>query len=155
MSSSQPARSKKISTILALAAVAITVGIIFYAMQQGDTSADNPLQEPGSGFREMAREAGITFRMAFLPGEQGEKFKINLYDHGCGVAVGDFDGDGNDDIYFLNQLGPNALYRNKGDGTFEEVTKQAGVGLGDRICVGATFADTRNSGRQDLFVTST
>ena len=80
--------------------------------------------------------------MDFLPDEQGETFKINLYDHGCGVAVGDFDGDGHDDIYFVNQLGPNALYRNKGDGTFEDVTRQAGVGLGDRVCVAATFADT-------------
>ena len=74
--------------------------------------------------------------MNFLPAEQGEKFKINLYDHGCGVAVGDFDGDGHDDVYFVNQLGPNALYRNKGDGTFEDVTDKAGVGLGDRVCVG-------------------
>src|SRR4051794_12928109 len=71
-----------------------------------------------AGFVESADKSGITFRMAFLPGEQGEKFKINLYDHGCGVAVGDFDGDGHDDIYFVNQLGPNALYHNNGDGTF-------------------------------------
>jgi len=75
-------------------------------------------------------------------GEQGENFKINLYDHGCGVVVGDFDRDGFDDVYFLNQLGPNALYRNRGldkDGNwlgFEDVTKMAGVGLGDRVCVG-------------------
>jgi hypothetical protein len=93
--------------------------------------------------------------MAFLPEEQGEKFKINLYDHGCGVAVGDFDGDGHDDIYFCNQLGRNALYRNKGDGTFEDVTDRAGVGLGDRICVAATFGDYLNEGRQSLYVTST
>jgi hypothetical protein len=107
------------------------------------------------GFRECADEVGIKFRMAFLPQEQGEKFKINLYDHGCGVAIGDFDGDGRDDIYFLNQLGPNALYRNNGDGTFTDVTEQAGVGLRDRICVGATFVDYDNSGRQSLYVTST
>jgi enediyne biosynthesis protein E4 len=108
-----------------------------------------------SGFHEGAREAGIAFRMAFIPGEQGEKFKVNLYDHGCGVAVADYDGDGHDDVYFTNQLGPNGLYKNNGDGTFTEVTRKAGVGLGDRICVAATFADTLNSGRKDLFVTST
>ncbi len=93
--------------------------------------------------------------MNFLPKEQGEKFKINLYDHGCGVVVGDYDGDGHDDLYFLNQLGPNALYKNKGDGTFVDVTKQAGVGVGDRICVAGTFADYDNDNDQDLFVTST
>jgi hypothetical protein len=114
-----------------------------------------PLDNAKPGFRECARESGITFRMAFLPGEQGEKFKINLYDHGCGVAVADFDADGFDDIYFLNQLGDNALYRNKGDGTFEDVTKKAGVALGDRVCVGAAFGDYDNDGFPDLYVTST
>src|SRR5437588_5154395 len=93
--------------------------------------------------------------MRFLNSEQGETFKINLYDHGSGIAVGDYDGDGHDDIYFVNQLGPNALFRNKGDGTFVEVTAQAGVAVGDRICVAATFADYDNDGHQDLFVTST
>jgi hypothetical protein len=107
------------------------------------------------GFREEAEKAGITFRMSFLPAEQGEKFKINLYDHGCGVAVGDFDGDGHDDIYFVNQLGRNKLYRNKGDGTFEDVTDKAGVGLGDRVCVAAAWGDYDNDGYPDLFVTST
>src|SRR5262249_21274339 len=58
-------------------------------------------------------------------------------------------------IYFVNQLGPNKLYRNKGDGTFEDVTDKAGVGLGDRVCVAATWADYDNDGKLDLFVTST
>jgi hypothetical protein len=106
-------------------------------------------------FRECARQSGLTFRMAFLPAEQGEKFKINLYDHGCGVAVADFDGDGYDDVYFVNQLGPNALYRNNGDGTFTDVTAKAGVGLGDRICVAAAWGDYDNDGFPDLYVTST
>ncbi len=108
-----------------------------------------------AAFRECATEVGMTWRMSFLPNEQGETFKINLYDHGCGLAVGDFDGDGHEDLYFCNQLGPNALYRNKGDGTFEEVAGKAGVALGDRVCVAATFADYDNDGRPDLYVTST
>jgi len=110
----------------------------------------------GPNFEEVSEKAGIAFRMAFLPGEQGEKFKINFYDHGCGVAVGDYDGDGDDDLYFCNQLGPNALYRNNGDGTFADVTDASGpITLLDRICVAAVFNDYDNDGDQDLFVIST
>jgi hypothetical protein len=119
----------------------------------GEQSASDP---PLPGFKSVAEEAGIGFRMNFLPGEQGENFKINLYDHGCGLAVGDIDGDGHDDLYFCNQLGPNALYRNDGQGHFTDVTADAGpVALDDRISVGATFADYDNDGDQDLYVTST
>ena len=70
------------------------------------------------------------------------------------MAVGDYDGDGHDDIYFCNQLGKNALYHNKGDGTFEEVAEKLGVALGDRVCVAAVFVDYDNSGNQSLFITS-
>jgi len=116
---------------------------------------EKPPAKSPDGFRDIAAESGINFHMSFLPGEQGEFFKINLYDHGSGVAIGDFDGDGNDDIYFLNQLGANALYRNKGDGTFEDVTEQMRVGVPDRVCVSASFADYDNDGDQDLYVVST
>ncbi len=112
-------------------------------------------QRGATRFRDCATEAGLDWRMHFLPNEQGETFKVNLYDHGSGVAVGDFDGDGRDDIYLVNELGPNALYRNKGDGTFEDVADAAGVALGDRVCVGATFVDYDNDGNLDLYVTST
>lgn len=106
-------------------------------------------------FIETAEAAGLRFRMAFLPGEQGEQFKINLYDHGSGVAVADVDGDGDEDVYLCNQLGRNALFVNDGKAQFTDATARAGVGLGDRICVGAAFADVDGDGDQDLFVTST
>ncbi len=106
-------------------------------------------------FQEIAEDAGLRFRMAFLPGEQGAQFKINLYDHGCGVAVADVDRDGDEDVYFCNQLGRNALFLNDGHARFTDVTERAGVGLGDRICVGATFGDLDGDGHLDLFVTST
>lgn len=138
------------ASILAGLAVAWIMG----AFRNTDDRQDG-IETHDGGFKEVARESGIGFRMNFLSSEQGENFKINLYDHGCGVAVGDFDGDGYEDIYFVNQLGKNALYRNRGDGTFEDVTRDAGVGLGDRVCVAATFADFDNDGNLDLFVTST
>lgn len=149
MSRASVARIILVVLISIAAAVGVYLIVYYY-------SADpNAVPQQTGNWREEARQAGITFRMAFLPNEQGAKFKINLYDHGCGVAVADCDGDSHDDIYLLNQLGPNALYRNKGNGTFEDVTEEAGVALGDRVCVGATFADYDNDGDQDLFVTST
>jgi hypothetical protein len=134
--------------LLIAAGVVVALGLTF--RHSSDATPDR-----ASAFVDVAEEAGLNFRMNFLPNEQGETFKINLYDHGCGLAVGDFDGDGHDDIFFCNQLGRCALFRNKGDGTFEDVTEKAGVGLGDRICVGATWVDYDNDGKLDLFVSST
>jgi hypothetical protein len=147
-------RSWRWTALVVVVLLGVVALIAVMARNGGSRSTVLSSSAPAS-FRESAREAGITFRMSFLPGEQGENFKINLYDHGCGVAIGDYDGDGCDDIYFTNQLGANALYRNKGDGTFEDVSKKAGVALGDRVCVAATFADYDNDGKPDLFVTST
>jgi Tfp pilus assembly protein PilF/peroxiredoxin len=69
-----------------------------------------------------------------------------------GIAVGDFDNDGFDDIYVCQPAGlPNLLYRNRGDGTFEDVTHSAGVDVLDSTSC-ALFADFENRDRQDLLV---
>ena len=72
--------------------------------------------------------------------------------YGNGVAVGDFDGDGDEDLYVTN-LGPNVLLRNDGDGRFVDVSPQAGVdhtGWG----TSAVFFDFDRDGDLDLFVTN-
>src|SRR3954471_11727281 len=67
-----------------------------------------------------------------------------------GVSVGDADGDGLDDIYVAQPAGlPNRLFRNRGDGTFEDITDAAGVGVLDDTAQ-ALFADVDNDGDQDL-----
>ena len=70
---------------------------------------------------------------------------------GHGVTVGDFDNDGHPDL-FLTRWRSYALYRNRGDGTFVDVTERAGLG-GDRDWpTSAAFADLDNDGDLDLYV---
>jgi tetratricopeptide (TPR) repeat protein/peroxiredoxin len=76
---------------------------------------------------------------------------IDVYGNN-GVAAGDFDNDGFDDLYVCQPAGlPNRLYRNRRDGTFEDVTEKSGVGVLDNTAC-ALFADFRNNGLQDLLV---
>jgi enediyne biosynthesis protein E4 len=71
--------------------------------------------------------------------------------YGMGAAVGDYDNDGNADLY-VTSYGKNILYHNNGDGTFMDVTAKAGV-AGGGWSVSAGFFDYDNDGRLDLFVT--
>jgi len=76
---------------------------------------------------------------------------IDIYGHN-GVAVGDIGGDGLDDLYVCQPAGlPNRLYRNRGDGTFEDITEASGVGVLENTAC-ALFVDIDNDGRQDLIV---
>ena len=71
--------------------------------------------------------------------------------YGHGVTVGDFDNDGRPDL-FVTRWRSYALYRNRGDGTFEDITDRAGLG-GDRDWpTSAAFADLDNDGDLDLYV---
>ncbi len=70
---------------------------------------------------------------------------------GLGVAVGDYDNDGDPDLY-LNNYGPNVLYRNNGDGTFTDVAVEAGVANGHQVGAGACFLDIDSDGDLDLYV---
>ena len=79
---------------------------------------------------------------------------IDIYGHN-GISVGDIDGDGFDDLYVCQPAGlPNRLYRNRGDGTFEDITEASGVGILENTAC-ALFADFDNDGRQDLIVVGT
>jgi enediyne biosynthesis protein E4 len=104
-------------------------------------------------FTDRTADSGIAFHSHCVE-DVGKNNKPIHYDHGCGIAVADIDGDGLPDIYFVSQLGGNELWRNLGKGKFENITASAGVGLSDRICVSASFADVDNDGLPDLFVTT-
>jgi hypothetical protein len=99
------------------------------------------------------KESGITF-IHHIVDDAGIDYKLVHYDHGNGIAVADVDGDGLYDIYFVNQVSGNELWKNLGGGKFKNITREAGVGLQGRISVAASFADIDNDGTQGLFVTT-
>jgi hypothetical protein len=107
-------------------------------------------------FTNVAAAAGIKF--VHFKGNKG--ISINREEFGPGVCVADFDGDGWQDIYFVNGRDlynrgisvNNALYRNNHDGTFTDVTEKAGV-PGTGYGLGCVWGDFDNDGFPDLFVT--
>ncbi len=106
----------------------------------------------GFHFADRLPESGITFSQQIVD-DSGKHYKAVHYDHGSGMAVADVDGDGLLDVYFVTQLGRNGLWRNLGNGKFEDITEAAGVGLPDGVKVSASFADIDNDGDPDLYVT--
>lgn len=73
---------------------------------------------------------------------------------GAGVAAGDYEGDGRCDLYFCNRGGVNALFRNVGNGKFENVTAATESACARHSSTGATFADIDGDGMLDLLVNS-
>jgi hypothetical protein len=94
-------------------------------------------QNPDGTFTDVTEKAGLT------------GMSQNHYD--MGIAVGDYDNDGFEDIY-ITGFGGNTLYHNNGNGTFTDVTKSAGVAAGG-WSASAGFFDYDNDGKLDLFVT--
>jgi hypothetical protein len=107
-------------------------------------------------FTNVTSSAGIKF--THFKGNSG--ISINREEFGPGLCVADFDGDGWQDIYFVNGrdlynrgiTARNALYRNNGNGTFTDVTDRAGV-PGTGYGMGCVWGDYDNDGFPDLFVT--
>ena len=92
-------------------------------------------------------QRGTDYWRTVLDGASG----IDIYGHN-GVSVADIDNDGFDDLYICQPAGlPNRLYRNRGDGTFEDITEKSGLGVLENTAC-ALFADFDNDGRQDVIV---
>lgn len=90
---------------------------------------------------------GTDYWRTVLDGASG----IDIYGHN-GISVADIDGDGFDDLYICQPAGlPNRLFRNRGNGTFEDITELSGLGVLENTAC-ALFADFDNSGRQDVIV---
>jgi hypothetical protein len=95
---------------------------------------------------------GVTFANTLPEKPDFNPLNYLYYYNGGGVAAGDVDGDGLPDLYFTSNLGPNKLYRNKGNYQFEDITDKAGVADPDGWKTGVTMADVNGDGRLDIYV---
>jgi len=102
-----------------------------------------------------SEETGIKFRNDLV---EDEKLNVLSYEYlynGGGVAVGDINNDGLEDLFFTSNLGPNKLYLNLGNFKFKDITQQAGDGLAGRPGdwkTGVTMADVNGDGLLDIYV---
>ncbi len=103
-----------------------------------------------SNFENVSATAGLAYQHADLTAQVISDVG-DMATMSGGAAAGDFDGDGWMDLYVTRVNLPNQLFRNKGDGTFEEVGAAAGVDL-HSLSAGCAWADIDNDGDQDLFV---
>ncbi len=144
-------RSRRFS-IMALLFTACVLGIRNFSATPG-------LNSPSLRFTDVGQKAGIDLRM-INGGAETKKYAFEST--GSGVALIDYDRDGYPDIFLINgsrlegftsnAVPTNHLFHNNRDGTFTDVTTQAGVGSsgwGQGVCVG----DFDNDGLDDLFVT--
>jgi hypothetical protein len=108
---------------------------------------------PGPGFTAIERnKSRVRFQNA-----ASEKILLGnrVLGQGAGVSLGDVDGDGLPDIFLAKTEGCNALYRNRGNWQFEDITTSARVGACDRFTTGSAFADIDGDGDLDLVTVAT
>jgi enediyne biosynthesis protein E4 len=128
-------------------------------LDRGPSRAAADAAHPGFMLRDATSSADIHFvhhRPTFDPKLAGIEPHVAAL--GASVSVTDFDRDGKPDLYFTNSAfgAPNALYHNRGDGTFEDVAATAGLAdlnrAGVGVSMGAVWGDFDNDGREDVLV---
>lgn len=154
------AAAKQLIFLLLFFALLGSVFILRPPPPDGETlQREAALARYGFFLEESAKKCGIDFL------HQGPTLDPKL-DHimpivaamGASVSIVDFDRDGFQDIYVVNSAvgSKNALYRNKGDGAFEDVADKLGIAdlnrPGDGVCIGAVWGDYDNDGYEDLLV---
>ncbi|PSR54946.1 RNA-binding protein [Adhaeribacter arboris] len=100
-------------------------------------------------------DTGITFSNRIFESDSLNILTEEYIYNGGGVAIGDFNSDGLDDVYFTGNMVPNKLYLNQGNFKFKDITATAGVTGNGKWSSGIAVVDINQDGRLDLYVCAT
>ncbi|OOG77292.1 RNA-binding protein [Algoriphagus sp. A40] len=110
-------------------------------------------QEYRSKFEKLsAKKTGVNFKNQLREDSQNNILRYEYFYNGGGVAVGDLNNDGLDDIFFTGNMTGNKLYKNLGQLKFDDMTKSAGVGGKNTWTTGVSMADVNGDGLLDIYV---
>jgi len=98
------------------------------------------------------KETGIDFSNMLDDAENFDVFRYRNYYNGGGVAIGDVNNDGWQDVFLTSNTGSNRLFVNQGDFTFRDVTETAGVNGNKPWSTGVAMVDVNNDGWLDIYV---
>ncbi|MDQ3214173.1 MAG: VCBS repeat-containing protein, partial [Acidobacteriota bacterium] len=134
--------------------LALTLLLVSASLSPRADQGSSERPPPSVQFTDVTARSKIDF--VHQSGASPEKYMVETF--GSGVAWIDYDNDGFVDLYFVNGApgSANALYRNNHDGTFADVTRQAGVAAdsGRSYKTGVAVGDFDGDGRLDLYVTA-
>jgi hypothetical protein len=121
-------------------------GLLLIVSCQGEKASDNSI------FSLKDSSIGISFENTLTYTEDFNPYVYRNFYNGGGVAVGDINNDGLEDIYFTGNMVDNKLYLNKGNWQFEDITIKAGVSCSNVWSTGVTMVDLNGDGFLDLYV---
>lgn len=135
-----------------------TISVMFLTScveSNSKTLSKNNLEEDNKIFNSIAKEeSGLTFKNTIREdvSTMENLFNYDYFYNGAGVGISDLNNDGLNDIFFCGNQVDNQLYINKGELTFEDVSKTSGINKGKNWSNGITFVDINNDGWLDIYV---
>lgn len=136
--------------------VFIFLGLVLLtsSCEKDKTSTTNTKNELALFERLPSEKTGIDFINKVENQKNFNIFKYRNFYNGGGVAIGDINNDGLDDIYLTGNMEPNKLYLNKGDFVFEDISSSAGVGGNKPWSTGVLMVDVNADGLLDIYVSN-